>query len=286
MAQFVENSKYRLTRWKPIGIDDLIRLGGLEDGGYVISRRCVEKTRILLSLGISSEWSFEAEFLRLSKDTAVVGVDGSVSAGIFFSRAIEGIKRAFSAGINFQVGRVGTECRGALWWLKKALQFNKFYCRGSRHFHQVFIDSLQKAGAITWTELWRAEPVLTDVRSGSFDCFVKMDIEGAEYRVLADPSFDASKINGLVVEFHDCDIHWDVFSTIMDQLSREFAVVHIHGNNFRPLIPDSLTPSTLEVSFLNRRLLSECPTEVMDRYPRPSLDWPCNPTQPDYPIYF
>ena len=72
--------KHSLTRWKPINIDDLIRLGRPEDGGYVISGRCVEQSRVLVSFGISEDWSFDEAFLCANRRTTGIGIDGSVSA--------------------------------------------------------------------------------------------------------------------------------------------------------------------------------------------------------------
>lgn len=278
--------KYSLTRWKPIAIDDLIRIGRPEDGGYVISRRCLEKTRVLLSLGISEDWSFDQAFICANRCAAVVGVDGSVSASVFLSRGVECIRRAVSAVMVFRTGRAAGECRVAAYWWKKAAQFWRFYDGRNRRFHEVFLAGLPKPGVITWSDLWRIEPLLATTLNDSFGGFVKMDIEGSEYDVLTDLILDASKINGLAIEFHDCDIHWDRFSTIMDELSQYFTVVHMHGNNFAPLIPDSTTPRVLEISFINSRLLPDHLQETAAQYPRPDLDRPCNPAKPDYPIYF
>ena len=278
--------KYSLAPWKPIAIDDLIRLGRPLDGGYVISRRCVEESRVLFSFGISTDWSFEEAFARANRRTVVIGVDGSVSAAVFLSRAVECIKQALSAIVGFRTGRAASECREAAHWLKKSVQFRKFYDGCNHRFHKLFAAGLPKPGVITWSDLCRIEPLLATTLNDLPCGFVKMDIEGSEYEVLSDIIVDASKINGMAVEFHDCDIHWDRFSTIMSQLSKYFAVVHVHGNNFGPLIPDSTTPRVLEISFINRRLLPDHLQQTMVQYPRSNLDRPCNPASPDYPIYF
>lgn len=280
------NDKYSLARWKPIHIDDLIRLGRPEDGGYVISRRCVEETRVLFSLGISEDWSFEEAFVRANRRTTVIGIDGSVSATVFFSRAVKYIKSALSAAVGFQVGCAARDCRGAAYWLRKSMQFRRFYDERQRRFHQLFVADMPKPGVITLSGLWGLEPRLATTLNDCPGSFIKMDIEGSEYQVLPGLAAYESKINGLAVEFHNCDIYWDQFSTIMDQLSQYFVVVHIHGNNFESLIPDSTTPRALEISFLNRRLLPGQPRETTAQFPRPNLDRPCNPAKPDYPIYF
>ena len=278
--------KYSLARWKPVVVDDLIRLGRLLDGGYVVSRRCVEKSQFLISLGISGDWSFEEAFVRVNRDTTVIGVDGSVSSAVFLSRAVESLKQALSAVVRFRVLRAASECWEAAHWLKKSAQFQKFYDGRNRRFHKLFVGGVSRPGVIAWSDLCRIEPLLAAIPNASTSGFLKMDIEGSEYDVLLDIIGGASNINGMAVEFHDCDIHWDRLSSLMDQLSKYFAVVHVHGNNCAPLIPDSTTPRVLEISFINRRLLLDDLKETTVQYPRPDLDRPCDPARPDYPIYF
>jgi hypothetical protein len=283
---FMHKDKYSLTRWKPIDIDDLIRLGRPEDGGYVISRRCVEESRVLISFGISEDWSFDEAFLRANRSTTGIGIDGSVSAKVFLSRAVTCIKRALSAVVEFRLGYSAKECRAAAYWLRKSVQFRWFYDGRKHRFHKLFVSNMRKPGVITWSDLYDIEPRLAPTLNNCPGIFIKMDIEGSEYQVLPDLVVDESKINGLAVEFHGCDINWNKFSTIMDQLSKYFVVVHVHGNNCEALIPHSTTPRVLEISFLNRRLLPDHPRETMAQYPRLNLDRPCDPAKPDHPIYF
>ena len=47
---------------------EMTRLGINADGGYVVPIESVRKSDGLVSLGISSEWSFDAEFLKIQKE--------------------------------------------------------------------------------------------------------------------------------------------------------------------------------------------------------------------------
>ncbi|MDR0663630.1 MAG: hypothetical protein LBF80_06090, partial [Spirochaetaceae bacterium] len=49
---------------RPIELDDLTRIGHESDGGYVLPKRCIEKTDTILSFGVSNDWSFEDYFTR------------------------------------------------------------------------------------------------------------------------------------------------------------------------------------------------------------------------------
>ena len=60
--------------------------------------------------------------------------------------------------------------------------------------------------------------------------FLKIDIEGSEYRILDQLIENQKKINGLVIEFHDCDLHFDRINRFIQ--SFELDLVHIHVNNY------------------------------------------------------
>ena len=53
---------------KPIFIDnsELIRLGSIDDGGYVVPVETVMTSNILISMGISDNWDFEKDMLYKS----------------------------------------------------------------------------------------------------------------------------------------------------------------------------------------------------------------------------
>ena len=55
---------FSLAPLRPVDLDDLVRLGGAHDGGYVVSARCLRATTLLVSFGISDDWSFEHAFLQ------------------------------------------------------------------------------------------------------------------------------------------------------------------------------------------------------------------------------
>jgi TPP-dependent 2-oxoacid decarboxylase len=51
----------------PIHKNDLIRIGAINDGGYVLTKNIIEVSDFLLSFGVSFDWTFEEEFLNLKK---------------------------------------------------------------------------------------------------------------------------------------------------------------------------------------------------------------------------
>lgn len=280
------DSPYGLTRWKPVFVDDLVRIGRDQDGGYVISHRCVAASRLVIGFGICDDWSFEEAFTRANPNSQVLGIDGSVSPEIFRTRSREATVKALFALVRGRVAQARNEFRAARRWKRTAAAFRAFFDGKTKHFRQLFIADEANQWARSWADLVGNEPVIAGAGQDSYRIFVKMDIEGSEYRVLSDLLADANRINGFVIEFHDCDIHWDCFSQLMDELSENFAVVHIHGNNYAPLIRGSTTPRAMEISAVNRRLLPQNLAESRASYPLRGLDRPCDPTRPDYVIRF
>ena len=67
---------------------------------------------------------------------------------------------------------------------------------------------------------------------------MKIDIEGSEYRLLKDIVKNKNVINGLIIEFHELDLHLDKVSNFVKEL--DFKVTHVHANNFDRVIDNIL----------------------------------------------
>lgn len=62
--------------FKPFKCDDLVRLGKIYDGGYLVNKQDVLKSDLLLSFGIGSDFSFEEQFSKLN-NCPVIAYDDS-----------------------------------------------------------------------------------------------------------------------------------------------------------------------------------------------------------------
>lgn len=58
--------------------DNLIRLGKAHDGGYLVNYPDILATDLLLSLGIDTDWSFEQDFLSLTRSCILHAYDDSL----------------------------------------------------------------------------------------------------------------------------------------------------------------------------------------------------------------
>ena len=55
---------------RPKPPNDLLRIGGSHDGGYLISKSAVSKSRYLLSFGLSYDIGFENDFVNFDSKPA------------------------------------------------------------------------------------------------------------------------------------------------------------------------------------------------------------------------
>ena len=116
---------------------------------------------------------------------------------------------------------------------------------------------------------------------------LKMDIEGSEWEALdATPLEVLSRCSQIVCELHyfhhlHIDRHFDRVKRVLEKISSRFAVVHVHSNNFSPVIVLGNVPffQTLEITFANRDLFDLSSADKI--FPTP-LDAPNNPALPDH----
>src|SRR6202000_2111234 len=115
--------------------------------------------------------------------------------------------------------------------------------------------------------------------------FVKMDIEGGEYRVLDDLLRHSKNVVAMAIEFHDVDILPGMFNSLVEKIKRDFYIVHIHGNNLGGMAPFNF-PIAPEISFLNKRFFKSPPPPSCLTYPVAGLDDPNYLGYPDFAFEF
>ncbi|MDC2971326.1 hypothetical protein OAY09_02975, partial [Candidatus Pelagibacter sp.] len=73
---------------KPLKIkrSNLIRIGPKKDGGYIIDKRILGKSQILISCGLNDDWEFEKDFLKKNGDIAIEAYDHTVNNEFWIKR--------------------------------------------------------------------------------------------------------------------------------------------------------------------------------------------------------
>ena len=100
------------------------------------------------------------------------------------------------------------------------------------------------------TTVWQYSVILKGAVIGdhcniNFNVLV-CDIEGSEYRCLDDLIKHQDKISGIVIEFHDIDLHLNKIEEFISKFNLK--IVHIHINNWT-LVGKNDLPLLIEVTF-------------------------------------
>ena len=106
--------------------------------------------------------------------------------------------------------------------------------------------------------------------------FLKIDIEGHEYRILDDILKIQNNIIGLAIEFHDVDLH---LKRIEDFIKKfKLKIIHIHINNYS--FDHLKIPNLIELTFSKNFKKEE------NNFPKHKSDRPNNTSSKDYDIKF
>lgn len=206
--------------------NDLIRIGKKNDGGYLVSQSDINMSDVLISLGISDDWSFEENFVA-KKNVEVFAYDASVNEKFFFKNFILSLINVFNLKI-------------AIYWLRVFFSYKKFFGQAQNHHILKFVGV--NTDDNTYCTL---SSILNDMKYKNF--FLKIDIEGSEYRMLDTLILKQDRISGLVIEFHDCDLHLKSIKKFIQNF--KLKLVHIHANNYAPIRLDDGLPLVLELTF-------------------------------------
>lgn len=241
---------------RPSGNFPLKRLGNKFDGGYLIDERLMGKVDKLISLGVNDDWSFEREFL-MANDCPAFCYDGSVSTSVFFKRLLKWLARPW-------------KIKKILWSLKVIVDYQFFFSGTVSHIKK-FVGFDNRNGCISMSNLLNEHIKNQNI-------FLKIDIEGHEYRCLDAILNHQDRIKGLAIEFHNYDLFEDV---IIDFISNfQLNVCHVHVNNFGGIQLDG-RPVSIEMSFSDEPPLDNLPLSFPHK-----LDTPNNPLINDLIVTF
>lgn len=238
--------------WKPINITDLIRVGPRGDGGYCTSRAAIVSSSRLISFGLNDDWSFEEDFLRI-KNVPVDCYDHSVNSRFWRIHFVK----------SFLNRRFGN--------LTKSLDYKKFFSRPGVTHHQRKIGYDLDNGISLNTIISAAGPG---------DLFLKIDIEGGEYRILDQIVEYQQRFPAILMELHDIDLHEDRIRNFISRLESH-SIVWMNGNNYGDRTPDG-NPVVIEVSLVRSDFIQPSAQQDVAN----DLTYINNPAAPPIPIQF
>jgi hypothetical protein len=100
--------------------------------------------------------------------------------------------------------------------------YDRFFRGPVKHFEERIYNRIDRPYDVTLSRVFE--------RAASNKIFLKVDIEGSEYRIIDAIAEFADRIVGLVVEFHDTDPLRPVFVDAIRKLQQHFEIVHVHAN--------------------------------------------------------
>ena len=147
--------------------------------------------------------------------------------------------------------------------VRSLIDYPRFFAADRRHFRS-YVGHDGVAGFVSFAHVMR---ILDESLRDPAGIFVKIDIEGAEYRILDALLEHAGRFSGLAIEFHDVDIHLTALERFVSRFPLK--LVHVHANNYA-LVNGGGTPLVIECSFSANHPDGERGTAVL---PHP-LDMP------------
>lgn len=223
----------------------LLRLGNDYDGGYVVPEVACNKADVLFGYGIADDISFEESFATRYKKQSY-GFDCGISSVVSQNQDVTFVN----------------QCIGSDRFL-----YDK---NSSSKSISSFSEQVNKLG-------------LQDKK-----IFIKMDIEGAEYEAFDDILKASSDVTGIVLEIHFIR-EGEILKAIklLSDLNKDFLLLHVHGNNYEMYRSFSasnvkgLVPKVLELTYINKALVTRFKVSNNQSHPVPLLDMPNNRLRDD-----
>ena len=220
--------------FKPMHKYDLIRVGRNNDGGYLIEKQSFLKSNCLVSFGIGYDWSFERDFFNHRK-VPIHCYDHTLK---------------YSHIKKFSRNSLLSLFKPIMWnsnGLKK-IKNNIFLYKDYKNFFKGDIIHFRSAIGLGFNRIRLAE-IFERIKHTPI--FLKIDIEGSEYRILDEIIELQNFICGMVIEFHDIDLHEEKILKFINNF--KLKLVHVHGQNSggRQYLTSSGDPILLEMKFSN-----------------------------------
>ena len=235
---------------KPNYKANFLRLGSKFDGGYVTELNSFKNCDLLISFGLSDNWDFEKSFIK--SDKKIIAVDDRLDFFFLFKKFI----KSFFLNINL-----------TLYYLYKIFDFYKISLRKSVCIEKNKVSNFISNNSTSLPALFEKYNII------SKKIFLKIDIEGFEYRVFDDIINYQHHFLGLIIELHDIDLHYDKIKLFINKLNLK--LVYIHPNNSGYINKDN-NPTVVELTFskyfYKKKNYQFKPNKIFDSANNPKLE--------------
>lgn len=230
---------------RPHRCEDLTRVGGYKDGGYLVPLGYLKGLTTFVNFGVGEDFDFEIQLKHKYGVSKILSFDSLVSKRYFVIHFLKGLIKFFKlkAGISVVFQRFFL-----------LLKFIYFY---SLLFDIKFIK--------VKIDKFNADSILSNLPQNSA---LKVDIEGGEYAILDTICTHKSKLNFIILEFHSIQLNEITILNFIKNLGSEFFIAHLSINNWSSDV--NLLPQTIEVTFCRG---SAKYNDFVDELPNDKLDW-------------
>lgn len=235
--------------------DELIRLGSIFDGGYVLPINDLKNSDVLISFGISDNWDFEKDFSKMS-NAKILAYDYSIDSNFWISKFKKDLIKFLKLKI-FKPKKI--------YKMFQYIDFLLFF--GFNKKNQFFLKKIGNTN-----ECVNIQKIVSDHINENDKIFLKIDIEGSEYEILDEIVSIKHKIQGLIIEFHSVSKNLDIIENFLKKTKYDLNLVHIHANNFS-VKEENQFPDVLELSFSSIDI-NNLDLDNVREYPIKNLDFP------------
>lgn len=221
-------------QFKPRHKYNLIRIGRNNDGGYLVEKDSISKSNSLVSFGIGLDWSFEKDFFNYRK-IPIHCYDHTLKYSYI---------KKFSKNSLFSL------LKPSMWKLNvfRELKKNIFLYKDYKNFFKGNIIHFRTAIGIGFRRI-RLKEIFDRIKQPPI--FLKIDIEGSEYRILEEIIELQDFICGIVIEFHNIDLHEDKILSFINNFKLKLVHVHAQNPGGEQYLTESGDPTQLEMTFSN-----------------------------------
>ena len=232
-------------------INNLIRIGPKKDGGYVIDKRVIKKTKKIISCGLNDDWEFEKEFLKINQKCKIIAYDHTVDRRFWVKR----FKKDIISLLLFKKLRLEKILE-----VFKYINYLKFFKDGNKHLIKKVVNNERKKKEIS----------IKNILKNQSNIILKIDIEGDEYKILEHVNKEFLKINLFIIEFHNIHKNLNKIKNFIKKT--KFKIIHIHGNNYGGINKNN-DPKVVEMTFINSKKFKTSKDKSNLNYPIIGLDY-------------
>ena len=252
---------------KPFHSDksNLVRIGPKKDGGYVIDKRVIEKSEVIITCGLNDDWEFERDFLNKNTSSRVEAYDHTVDRYFWLNR----FRKDF---IAFLLLKKITP-RQILDIIKYVSYLNFFKGKNKHHIKKIVSRKNDENNQAT----------ISEAIGSNENIILKIDIEGDEFKILEEIDKNLDKINLLVIEFHDMQKNLKKVENFIE--NTKLKNIHINANNYG-MLDEKGIPQVIEMTLINPKKFEITDERSKRNYPIEGLDFKNRKRGPDIELKF